>query len=550
MDAPHQTARPTRRALLAGGLALATAGCTSGAPASPPSPTAPSPTAPSPTAPSPTAPSPTAPSPTAPSPTAPSPTAPSPTTSPTAPAWSSLRVSGGVSLRRGNGYDDGFDASRLLYNPRFSPAPQAVAHCRDADDVAACVRFAADQGAGLRLRNGGHSYGGWSAGEGLVADLSPMAAVEVDAGARTARTGAGARLIDVYSAVGSAGFAVGSGSCPTVGISGLTLGGGVGVLARSFGLTCDQVVAVDVVTADGRARTVGADSDDAADVDLFWALRGGGAGIAAVTSWTVALRPAPPVAVFYARWPLAAGADVLGAWQRWQADAPRELWSTCKLLRNPADGDRVQVSGTWTGSGEPDLSGLLADLPAPAARSARRLPYAAAMAYEAGCSGLDADACTDRALDAEHRQPFAATSSMLPQTLPQAGLDAAQAAVQQITLPTGAVEAGTSFDALGGAVADVAPDATAFPWRTALATVQHTATWTGEGDAAAFDAVVAGTREALRPWTGGAAYVNYADPGLPDRAQACWGPNRARLEQVAAAVDPEGLFASPGGVRA
>ncbi|GAB3471463.1 FAD-binding oxidoreductase [Kineococcus endophyticus] len=511
----HRPARPTRRALLAGGLALATAGCTAGTPSSP---------------------------------SGPATSSGSPGGS-SSPNWGSLRVSGGVSLRGASGYADGYDVSTLLYNPRFSPAPQAVAHCRDADDVAACVRFAADGGVPLRLRNGGHSYGGWSAGDGLVADLSPMAAVEVDRDARTARVGAGARLIDVYAALGAAGVAVGAGSCPTVGVSGLTLGGGVGVLARSFGLTCDQVTAVDVVTADGRARAVGVDSTDGDDADLFWALRGGGGGIAAVTSWTFSVRPAPEVAVFFARWPLSEGSDVLAAWQRWQADAPRELWSTCKLLRNPDDGDRVQVSGTWTGGGAPDLSGLLADLPAPASRSGKRLPYTAAMAYEAGCSGLDADACTTRALDAEHRQPFAATSSMLPQALPQAGLDAALAAVQAISLPRGAVEAGMSFDALGGAVADVAPDATAFPWRTALATVQHTATWTGTGDAAAFDAVVAGTREALREWTGGSAYVNYADPGLPDRAQACWGPNRARLQQVAAAVDPDGLFAFPGGIR-
>ncbi len=251
--------------------------------------------------------------------------------------------------------------------------------------------------------------------------------------------------------------------------------------------------------------------------------------------------------MFYLRWPLSAGADVLGAWQRWQADAPRELWSTCKLLRNPVDGDRVQVSGAWTGSGTPTCRAAVraAD---PAARSGRRLAYAPAMAYEAGCSGLDAAACTVRALDAEHRQPFAATSSMLPHALPQAGLDAALAAAEAISLPRGAVEAGMSFDALGGAVADVA--------RTRRRSVAHGPGhrpahrhWTGTADASAFDAVVAGTREALRAWTGGSAYVNYADPGLPDRAEACWGPNRARLQQVAAAADPDGLFAFPGGIR-
>ncbi|PRY16853.1 FAD-binding oxidoreductase [Kineococcus rhizosphaerae] len=506
--------RPTRRALLATGLALATAGCTDGGAQSPPTPGGGPSSGPS----------------------------SGPSTPPTTPGWSDLQVSGGLA-RPGQA---GYDPSTLLYNPRFSPAPQAIARCRTADDVAACVRYAGRTGTGLRLRAGGHSYGGWSAGDGLVADLTGMDAVELADDGRSARIGAGARLVDVYTALGARGVAIGAGSCPTVGFSGLTLGGGVGVLARSFGLTCDQVRSIDVVTADGTSRTVDAGNDP----DLFWALRGGGGGIAAVTSWTVAVRPAPEVTVFFLRWDLSQGADVLGAWQRWSAQAPRELWSTCKLLVNPADGDRVQVSGAWTGSAALDLSGLLAGLPKPAATSRRALGYTDAMLYEAGCSGLDAQACTARALDAQHRQPFAATSSMLGAQLPQAGLDAALAAVRTISAPEGTVEAGMSFDALGGAVTDVAPDATAFPWRTALATVQHTATWTGTRTPEPFDAVVAGTRRALEPWTGTAAYVNYADAGLPDRAAACWGENRARLRQVAAAVDPDRVFAFPGSVTA
>ncbi|GAA0309475.1 FAD-binding protein [Kineococcus aurantiacus] len=502
--------RPTRRALLATGLALATAGCTDGGAQSPPTPGGDPGGGPS--------------------------------SPPTTPGWSDLEVSGGLS-RPGQA---GYDPSTLLYNPRFSPAPQAVAHCRTADDVAACVRHAGRTGTGLRLRAGGHSYGGWSAGDGLVADLAGMDAVELAADGRTARIGAGARLVDVYTALGAQGVAIGAGSCPTVGFSGLTLGGGVGVLARSFGLTCDQVRSIDVVTADGTSRTVDAGNDP----DLFWALRGGGGGIAAVTSWTVAVRSAPRVTVFFLRWGLERGADVLAAWQRWAPTAPRELWSTCKLLRNPADGDRVQVSGAWTGTAALDLSGLLAELPPPAANTHRTLGYLDAMLYEAGCSGLDAQACTARALDGAHRQPFAATSSMLGTELPQAGLDAALAAVRELRAPAGLVEAGMSFDALGGAVADVAADATAFPWRTALATVQHTATWSGPADPGPFDAVVAGTRDALTPWTGTAAYVNYADAGQPDRAAACWGGNRGRLQRVAAAADPDGVFAFPGGVRA
>jgi len=469
-----------------------------------------------------------------------------PSTRPTLAALA-RQVSGGVAVPGGPGYDP----DRLRYNPRFAgtAAPQGIASCRSADDVAACVRFAADTGTPLHVRAGGHSYVGASSGDGLVVDLAPLSSVAVDAAAGTARVGAGALLADVYARLGAAGVAVGAGSCPTVGFSGLALGGGVGVLARTTGLTCDQVVAADVVTADGRRRTVDADSDP----DLFWALRGGGGGAAVVTAWTVRTVAAPAVTVFSLRWGFAQAGEVLTAWQAWAPAAPRELWSTCKVLTG-STGARVQVSGAWTGSGALDgvLDGLLRALPAPAARSRRALAYAPAMAYEAGCSGLDADACTARALDAQHRQPFAATSSMLPAPLPAAGVTALVDAVAAVgdAPPAGLVEAGASFDALGGAVAEVAADATAFPWRSALATVQHTATWTGTGrDAAAFDRAVASTRTALTPWTGTAAYLNYASRDQPDRAAAAWGPNLARLQRVQRAADPRGTFASAPGPR-
>ncbi|NAZ81694.1 FAD-binding protein, partial [Kineococcus sp. R8] len=462
------------------------------------------------------------------------------------------QVSGGVAVPGGAGYD----AGRLLYNPRFAgaSAPQGIAACRSAEDVAACVRFAAETGTGLRVRAGGHSYGGFSSGDGLVADLSPMAGVHVDPAAGTVRIGAGALLADVYAALGVAGAAVGAGSCPTVGFSGLALGGGVGVFARTTGLTCDQVVAADVVTADGRRRTVDADPDSDADADLFWALRGGGGSLAVVTGWTVRTTPAPAVTVFSLRWGFEQAAAVLAAWQRWAPSAPRELWSTAKVLTGPA-GARVQVSGAWTGTAPLDgpLRGLLRELPPPAGTTRRALSCAAAMAWEAGCAGLDATACTARALDAEHRQPFAATSSMLAAPLPEEGVAALVAAVAAVgeAPPAGLVEAGASFDALGGAVGDVAADATAFPWRQALATVQHTATWSGAGrDAAAFDRVVASTRTALAPWTSSAAYLNHADPAQPEFATACWGANLPRLRRVRTAVDPGGVLSFPQAVPA
>ena len=432
---------------------------------------------------------------------------------------------------------------RGLYDPRFDLRPQAVARCASPQDVAECVRFAAETGTPLHLRAGGHCYGGWSSGEGLVADVRRMARVVVDRSAGSVRIGAGALLVDVYAAVARQGRAVAAGSCPTVGVTGLTLGGGVGVLARSMGLTCDAVRSLQVVTADGTLREV----DATHSPDLFWALRGGGGGLAAVTALTLAVRPAPTVQTFFLSWPGAAAEEVLSAWQGWTAGADRRLWSTCKVLA--AGGAlRVLVAGAWTGPAadlDAQLATLLRGLPTPRVSTRRTRTYAAAMLDEAGCTGLTPAACTTEALGPAKRLPFAATSSIVTDPLPTDGVVAAVGAARAGLEVPGVVESGLSFDALGGAVADVEVDASAFPHRHALATVQHTATWSGARSPAPYDALVHRSRAALTPWLGHGAYVNYADQSIVDFGTAYWGPNLPRLREVRRSVDPHGVFDFP-----
>jgi len=165
------------------------------------------------------------------------------------------------------------DSSALVYNERYAHVhPLAVVRPRGPNDVQAVVRWGRRRGVRVIPRSGGHSYAGWSTGAGLVIDVSQMSAISVGSGSVT--VGAGARLIDVYDAVARAGAGIAAGSCPTVGITGLTLGGGVGVLTRAWGLTSDQLTNVDIVTADGELRHCDANSEP----DLFWALRGGGGG--------------------------------------------------------------------------------------------------------------------------------------------------------------------------------------------------------------------------------------------------------------------------------
>jgi FAD/FMN-containing dehydrogenase len=474
-------------------------------------------------------------------------------TPPSAVDWAKLAAAlDGPVLRPG---DAAYPAASRLYDPRFdaSSHPAAIARCASAADVATCVRFAAESQVPFAIRSGGHSYAGWSTSAGLVIDLRGMAAVAVDPVTHRATVGAGALLADVYAALAGRGAAIGAGSCPTVGVTGLTLGGGVGVLVRAFGLACDQLVAADVVTADGATRTV----DQAHDPDLLWALRGGGGGsFGAVTALTFATTPAPEVQTFYLGWPFSAAAEVLDGWQRWVGGADRRLWTTCKLLVAPAQHNaRALVAGTWLGP-PVELSGQLAALrsaivSAPTTSQATGRSYGDAMLFEAGCSGESATSCIDAALGPVQRQPFAATSSILSEQLPAGVVEHLVAAVVAGDHVAGLVEGGCSFDALGGAVADVAADASAFPYRRALATVQHTATWrSGSTDPQPFDSYVRGLRAVLTPTLGAAAYVNYLDPSIPDYPAAYWGSAYPMLQQVKRTVDPHELFTFPQAVRA
>ena len=454
-----------------------------------------------------------------------------------------------------------YASAARLYNPVFDAAsqPAAIAQCRSAADVAACVRFAAARGdQSLRLRAGGHSYGGWSSGPGLVADVRAMRSVTVDRAQRMARVGAGVRLIDLYSQLGAAGTAVAAGSCPTVGLTGLALGGGVGVLTRAYGLTCDAIQSVQLVTADGRLREVTARRDP----DLFWALRGGGGGsFGAVTALTLAVRPSPTMHRFFLSWDSTHAEAVVRAWQRWMAHADPRLWSTCKLLaRAQKDGLSVTVAGTWIGPAadlRAQLQPLLAEVQArPDSQTARTAGYVSTMLSEAGCGDVgSAEECAASALSPARRQPFAATSAFLPSALPEDGITAVvRAARTGLGLP-GVDEAGISFDALGGRVSAVPADETAFAYRDALATIQYTATWAAAAKPSASPASrfvehVQSLRSALLPWTRQTAYVNYADPSISDYGPAYWSGHYPRLRDVKKAYDPGGLFDFPQAVRA
>ncbi|HWE28720.1 MAG TPA: FAD-binding oxidoreductase, partial [Polyangia bacterium] len=211
--------------------------------------------------------------------------------------------------------DPDYDAARSDYNGRISIDPRLIVFACTVDDVSNAVRWAREHDVPLRARSGRHSYEGYSLVQnGLVLDVSRLNGVEHHAGSGVARIGAGATVADVYEGLSPEGVMVPLGSCNSLGLAGMTLGGGVGLSGRQYGLTCDVVRAIDLVTAEGQVVRATA----ALNPDLFWALRGGGGGnLGIVTAFEMTTHPAPDVSTYSVSWPIADFAAVMSFWQGW-----------------------------------------------------------------------------------------------------------------------------------------------------------------------------------------------------------------------------------------
>ena len=458
--------------------------------------------------------------------------APPPSTPSGPPDWAALRarVSGGLLLPG----DSGYDVAKRGFNPLFDGhKPAAVAKCAKPEDVQACIEAARGRGVPIAARSGGHSYVGYSTPDGgLVVDLRGMSGVQVQPDG-SAVVGAGARLIDVYAGLADSGRLLPAGSCPTVGIGGLTLGGGIGVLSRKYGLTCDRLTSAQVVTADGRLITASEESEP----DLFWALRGGGGGnFGIVTSFTFRTEAAPQLTVFQLRFAGGATADVLGGWQEWLPGAPAEVWSNCVISGGATPTSRI--GGCFVGSPgglNPLLDRLIGKIGSqPSSRSVQAKGFLDAMKYMAGCSSRSTTQChPDFEGGQLQREAFVASSRILDGPADPAAV---------VKLMAGRSGMDLLLDSLGGEVSTVESSATAFPHRTALASAQiYVGTSSSEQQRSTTS--LAEVRDGLGAIAGPHGYVNYIDPDLKDWGSAYYGANLGRLKDVAKHYDPDGVFA-------
>lgn len=433
----------------------------------------------------------------------------------------------------------GFNGAAHVYNERFDyVSPLAVARPVDGPDVQAAVRWAVGNGVPLRARSGGHSYAGYSTlSNGLVLDLRRLNGISVDSRAGTATIGAGAQLIDVYAGLSRRGATIPAGSCPSVGITGVTLGGGMGLAGRAFGMSTDNLLAAQIATADGRLRTVNRQTDP----DLLWALRGGGGGnFGVVTQLTFKVHPLPRGASYFlVSWPWSRASEALAAWQSWAPHARDQLTSIFHL--NGGGGvASVNVSGQYLGPSR-DLGRLLAPLRSVggARISTGSLGYLTLQLLWAGCLHTSLSACHTAGTapgGTLARASFRAKSDYVRRPLSAQARAVLTRAVEQRASQAGS--GAILFDSYGGAINRVAPGATAFVHRNQLFCMQYLSY---NGGAAWLNQVYG----RMRPYVSGMAYQNYIDADLNTWRQAYYGANYTRLKQVRVAVDPDHYFNFP-----
>ncbi len=439
----------------------------------------------------------------------------------------------GPVIKRG---EPGFANAAQVYNERYDHIlPAAVARPLDARDVASAIRFLTGQPIRLRARSGGHSFAGYSTlSGGVVLDLRHLRNIDVDRSAGTATIGAGAQLIDVYSALGARGVTIPAGTCPSVGVGGHALGGGMGLAGRSFGLACDNLISARIVTADGRLHEV----DRRTDPELLWGLRGGGGGnFGVVTQIKLRVHPMPRTASWFTvSWPWSSASDALEAWLGWAPHATAMLTSIFHLESGPS----VSAAGQYMGPAS-DLGGLLTPLAgvAGAAVSSGDQDYPGLMVRWAGCLGRSLQSCHTigtRPGGMLERASFHAKSDYLRSSLSTAGRAVLVDAIEARAAQPGS--AAFLFDSYGGAINRIDPSATAFVHRDELCCIQYLS-YDGGGE------WLENTYSAMRPYVSGTAYQNYIDPSLKDWRHAYYGVNYPRLVALQREVDPHHYFDFP-----
>jgi FAD/FMN-containing dehydrogenase len=428
--------------------------------------------------------------------------------------------------------DPGYEDARAVNNAMIDRRPALIAQCADVRDVVAAVGYARRHDLLLAIRGGGHNGGGLgTCDDGIVIDLKALNQVEVDPAARTVRVGGGATWGEVDAATGEHGLATPSGIISTTGVGGLTLGGGLGHLTRTFGLAIDNLLEAEVVLADGRIVRTSADEHP----DLFWAIRGGGGNFGVVTSFVFRLHEVGTIIGGPTFWAIEDGAEVLKAYRDFIPNAPRELngfFAFCTVP--PAEPFPEQlhmrkVCGVvWCYVGTEEdaaaaMAPLLDALPQPLMHGVQPMPHAA---LQGAFDGLypKGEQWYWRA-DFVNEVPDAAVEL-------HAQFGAA--------LPT--MKSTMHLYPINGAAHDVGRSDTAWSYRDAQFNTVYAGVDPDPANVPAIRSWSVDYFEALHPYSAGGAYVNMMMDEGRDRVRASYRDNYDRLARIKAVYDPENTF--------
>jgi FAD binding domain/Berberine and berberine like len=428
--------------------------------------------------------------------------------------------------------DGEYDEARTLFNAMIDKRPALIARCANADDVAKTIAFARSRDLRLAIRGGGHNGGGLgSVDDGVVADLTLLRDISVDPDARTVRVGGGCTWAEVDTATNPHGLAVPCGIISTTGVAGLTLGGGLGHLTRRCGLTIDNLLSADLVLADGRQVTAGADENP----DLFWAIRGGGGNFGVVTSFVFRAHPVSTIVGGPTFWAVEEAEELLKAYREFLPDAPRELTGFFNFHfippapPFPEELHLRRVCGVvWCYDGTEEQAAKamapMLDVSEPLLHGVQAMPLPALNSAFDGLYG-PGDQWYWRA--------------DFVKEIPDGAVDANVEWGSNLAT----IKSGTHIYPIDGAAHDVGPEDTAWAYRDAIWNQVIVGVDPDPANAGKLRDFAVGYWEAVHPYSAGGAYVNMMmeDEGQ-ERVRASYRQNYDRLARIKAEYDPDNVF--------
>ena len=434
--------------------------------------------------------------------------------------------------------DEDYDEVRRVFNGQFDRRPRLIARCAHASDVQTAIRFARDNDWPLVVRGGGHSVAGYSSVEGgVVIDLSDMRRVDVDRDRMRVRIEAGATWRDVDIETQRHGLATPGGVVSHTGVAGLVLNGGIGWLRNRYGLSCDNLLAAEMVTADAQ----GVRADSSRDPELLWALRGGGGNFGVVTSFDMALHSVgPDVAAVFAMYPIDRTSDILRRWRSWVEEASDDATSEVVMWTMPdwpqvADAVRgrpvVIPSAVWAG----DKAQGLSKLEPLRQYGGRRHEIAGVMPFVDVQTAFDAFIPNDGSVLAYWKSVFLDELA-----------DEAIEILEERSQHRSSASTMIIVQHMGTGVRRVASDATAFNTRSGRFVVNLMGMWSDSAESVRHTEWVRDCWSRLAPWSTRTPYLNYLGDETATDAEAlvqrAFGRNYPRLQAVKRRFDPDNVF--------